>query len=440
MRKSDFVTLIVFAFGLSAVIALAQMGGGGGVSPGDPPFVADDLDDISTNGALPGQAWIFDGTNWLPGVVLQASPITNSSDLGDVSTNGALPGQAWIFDGTSWSPGVVLQASTITNASDLGDVATNGAVPGQAWIFDGTNWLPGNVMGASAVTGSVDLADVETNAATPGDAWLFDGTNWTPNTVIRDVSTSGAPIVVRSINFSSNLGFSVVGDTLEVFSLAPASIDDVGNVSTGGAVVGMALLYDLFSNWVAQVVLTQFVAGANLSSVQTGGTVFVDGLASVTGRGAFVSARAMPRDYNDRGFSIDVFTNVNGSSVFLILDEFIGGTTNIRMGTVKTPVPGAYNGNSSITIWHAGQSDTGTVVWAFRWRTNGLSSFTTITSPPFASEGNLTNLSVTVWSTNFPLDIAGKLFEWDLEYVNTNEGTTLPGNTLFGATDVEHFQ
>jgi hypothetical protein len=143
------------------------------------------------------------------------------SALNDVAATSPTSGQVLSFDGAVWSPSTPTAVPQALN--DLTNVSVPTPSNGQALVWNGGAWVAGAVAADIGSTSVDALSDVDTTSSAPtnGQALVWDGSNWVPGTV-------------ASTDISS------------------ASIDDLSDVNTAGAISGSVLKYN-GATWVVGV-------------------------------------------------------------------------------------------------------------------------------------------------------------------------------------------
>lgn len=140
-----------------------------------------ELIDVNSGGATPGQVLKWSGTNWTPqndDSILNLSGVSINA-LQDVDTTGVTPGQVLKWSGTAWTP----QDDSIVNLSSTSIDALQDVTTGSAAIYDvlqynGNTWTSQTI---DLTTISINaLKDVNSSGATPGQILKWNGLNWEP--------------------------------------------------------------------------------------------------------------------------------------------------------------------------------------------------------------------------------------------------------------------
>ena len=155
----------------------------------DPPvvIVLEDLGDVSTVGAISGDALVFNGTEWVPGAgVGDPGPAGPAGPAGPTGPAGPVVYQSTPplspVDGTVWvdEDDVVPYVNTLAS---LTDVDLTGAVDGNALVLDAGVWVPsaggggGGGGGGGATGGGTDQVFYENDTVVTTDYTITAGKN-----------------------------------------------------------------------------------------------------------------------------------------------------------------------------------------------------------------------------------------------------------------------
>ena len=140
-----------------------------------------ELIDVNSGGATPGQVLKWSGTNWTPqdDSILNLSGVSINA-LQDVDTTGVTLGQVLKWSGTAWTP---QDADSIPDLSGVSINALQDVTTGSAGIYDvlqynGNTWTSQTI---DLTTISINaLKDVNSSGATPGQILVWNGLNWEP--------------------------------------------------------------------------------------------------------------------------------------------------------------------------------------------------------------------------------------------------------------------